>query len=152
MEQTCLLDLKNENLSLVVTLSDIDSEKTMKYILLLLKCVPVFEKLQLSVRIYTLQPQADMDRIAAVYQTNFLWHESKEMIEALGAYKTKVVFGKKREIVYSYLFLFHDDRLVKMEKRISKTTLFALLQMAIKIRSKEFLKKLENMFDNFESL
>ncbi len=93
-----------------------------------------------------------MDRIAAVYQTNFLWHESKEMIEALGAYKTKVVFGKKREIVYSYLFLFHDDRLVKMEKRISKTTLFALLQMAIKIRSKEFLKKLENMFDNFESL
>ena len=27
MEQTCLLDLKNENLSLVVTLSDIDSEK-----------------------------------------------------------------------------------------------------------------------------
>lgn len=71
MEQTCLLDLKNENLSLVVTLSDIDSEKTMKYILLLLKCAPVFEKLQLSVRIYTLQPQADMDRIAAVYQTNF---------------------------------------------------------------------------------
>lgn len=128
-------------LILTVTLSDLESDKSKKYLDLLHRSRAIFDFLEMRVILcipdHSMMESDDFEVLA-----------STQRLEQLKALKWKTIYGTEYEIVYSYLFLVQDGEMVEWKKRISKKSLFEICQKANTIRYKEISKNLQNLFDN----
>lgn len=131
-----------DSLTLVITLSDLAGEKAFKYFTLLMGFKKVFEVLGIEVVVLT-STQSQQTR----YEAPFRCFYAPEKIEKLNAIKKKVIFGKERTIVYTYMYLFEKNKNLCWIKRINYDNLMEVCQRALEIRYKEASKKLKNLVD-----
>lgn len=134
-------EIFDSQLILTVTLSDLESSKSKKYLDLLHRSMAIFDFLKMRVVLCI----PDHQRIKA---EDFEVIASTARLEQLKALKWKTIYGTQYEIVYSYLFLMQDGKIVEWKKRISKKSIFEICQKANTIRYKEISKNLQNLFDN----
>ncbi len=134
----------DEELCVVVVTDSLTLEKSMRVHDILYRWQNDFKKI--NIPIYIVTP----NRMEWSYSDWFTYVYSPDYscFKELQAYKKKNVYGKDHWIVYSYIFVYQDGKIVDQVKRITNKSVGNLYLKLLEIRYKEFVKKIQKRFDN----
>lgn len=136
--------MNQENIFLLVFIDNLYTQKGLGYHDILLSWQEDFKKIEVPVYVVNTNTTNANKIVKEIYKSKLEYISCLDysIFVDFDAYKTKMIFGKKYQVIYPYMYIIYDKKVYKQYKRISSDSIKKLFLELMEIQRKRFIKNI----------